>query len=202
MKITVEPYNLPDFEIFNEENKSSYFVWQPDRLILVLGQSNKAEDSLNIEEVLKDGIMVTKRPSGGETVILSPKTIVVSAVTFDNYTLPPRHFFQFYNEKIITALTNLGINNISHKGISDLAVNNKKILGSSIYRRKEKLFYHSVINYSESTEIIGKYIAHPKREPDYRKGRNHGDFVTSLIELGCEVEINAVIDEINGVFGL
>ena len=165
-----------------------------------MGQSNKPESSLNVEEVIKDSITVTKRPSGGETVILSPKTIVVSAVTLDNYTLPPRHFFQFYNETILAALTNLGIKNISHKGISDLAVDNKKILGSSIYRRKEKLFYHAVINYSESSEIIEKYIAHPKREPDYRKGRNHSDFVTSLVELGCEVDINTVIDEIKTVF--
>lgn len=200
MHIKVEPYYLPDFQIFNDENEDSYFVWQPDKLIIVLGQSNKPEDSLNLEAVIKDRVMVTKRPSGGETVILSPKTIVVSALSISFDTKYPRYYFQLYNEKIIKTLSNLGIKNISHKGISDLAVNDKKILGSSIYRRKEKVFYHAVINYSETTDIIEKYLAHPKREPDYRKGRNHSDFVTSLVELGCEVDINTVIDEIKMCF--
>ncbi|MDD4236875.1 MAG: hypothetical protein PHF99_12750, partial [Bacteroidales bacterium] len=45
-----------------------------------------------------------------------------------------------------------------------------------------------VLNLSESAEIIAKYLAHPKTEPDYRLGRKHSEFIISLTELGYSVD--------------
>ena len=33
---------------------------------------------------------------------------------------------------------------------------------------------------SEEVNLIERYLKHPKREPDYRKGRSHLAFVSSL----------------------
>jgi len=41
-----------------------------------------------------------------------------------------------------------------------------------------------VLNISEPVDTIESYLSHPKREPDYRQGRNHLDFVTSLLREG------------------
>ena len=46
------------------------------------------------------------------------------------------------------------------------------------------MLYHAVLNRAESTDTIERYLKHPLREPDYRHGRNHGDFVTSLAAMG------------------
>lgn len=184
MNVEVKQYDLPDFSIFLSEKEVDYTIWRPERKYIVLGRSNNADTSLFLDDVIKDDIVIFKRPSGGETVLISANTLVISVkIKIDNI-LDTHKYFKIINERIIHALTGIGVKNISTKGISDIAIGSKKILGSSIYRDKNKLFYHAVLNISESPETIGKYLKHPSREPDYRKGRDHKDFITSLHAIG------------------
>jgi lipoate-protein ligase A len=74
-----------------------------------------------------------------------------------------------------------------------VAIGDKKILGSSIYRRRKILFYHAVLNVSEPIETIERYIKHPTREPDYRNGRKHHEFVTSLHAEGYKLTMKKII---------
>lgn len=195
----VTKYNLEDIKIL-DTHKQTFHIWIPDKKYLILGQSNKPESSLNIERVLSDEVPVLKRPSGGETVILSPETIIVSASINEKKGVKPGDYFKYFNKLIIEGLLNSGIKNLYFKGISDITIGEKKIVGSSIYRSKGVLFYHCVINYNESIDNITKYIAHPKREPDYRKGRKHSDFVTSICNEGYKIDIQSIKNNINTVF--
>jgi lipoate-protein ligase A len=183
MEIT--PYDLPDIELL-EDNTSTYryMVWEPGFLCIVLGQSNLLDQSVYVERAAADNVPVYKRPSGGETVVLSPGTLVVSILKRGDGLRSPRLYFNAYNEKIIQALGGLGIKNLSVNGISDICIGNQKILGSSIYRDKDRVLYHGVLNRSESIDIIERYLEHPLREPGYRDGRSHKDFVTSLAQQG------------------
>lgn len=155
-------------------------VWVPERTVIVLGQSNEAESAVWTEKADADGIAVIKRPSGGQTVILTPKTVVISVRLISEKLENPRVYFKRVNDIILAALRGMGIENLGQKGISDITIGEKKILGSSIYRKKNMVFYHAVLNVAESPEFIGKYLKHPSREPDYRAGRRHEEFVTSL----------------------
>ena len=175
-------YNLPDIELLKKES-NQFMIWIPDKVYIVLGASNNAHNSLRIEKVVEDKITVLRRPSGGQTVILTPNNIIISAVYF-NYTLHPKEVFKHINKLIIAVIEDIGITNLSQMGISDIAISGKKILGSAIYRRKNALLYHAVLNLSEPTATIEKYLMHPSKEPDYRKGRSHSEFVTSLKEKG------------------
>jgi len=188
-KITVKKYDLPDFDIMESQDDFTVKVWRPDQTCLVLGQSNHPETSLVVEEVLEDQIPVYKRPSGGETVILTPNMLVISVVFRVPTLQNPKPYFVKINSGIISALEKQGVTGLNQKGISDIAIYDKKILGSSIYRTTEKMFYHAVLNISESIDTISKYIAHPAKEPDYRQGRSHKEFVTSLQEAGHELSI-------------
>jgi lipoate---protein ligase len=195
--IKVENYTLPDIAILDSENPDyHFFVWQPDKVYLVLGQSNKAEKSLYIDKVVNDSISVLKRPSGGETVILTPNTLVISTTVREEKIKNPKIYFNTANKLIIKTLEKLGVKDLSLKGISDIAIGNKKILGSSIYRKSGKVFYQSVLNVSEKAEIIEKYIRHPEKEPDYRMGRNHAEFVTSVQQAGFLIPIENLIQGI------
>lgn len=187
MAIEVKKYDLPDYDILKEGSKDFYKVWIPDQKYLVIGQANKAETSLFLDIVEAENIPVYKRPSGGETVILTPNTIVISSIIIDEKFKNPSIYFQFYNKLLMDTFQELGIENIGQKGISDVTIGNKKIVGSSIYRRKNVVFYHAVINLKESIDIISKYIKHPQKEPDYRKGRDHKEFVTSISQEGYDI---------------
>ena len=185
MKLELHKYDLPELEIFTTEPGDYKFsAWVPDNYYLVLGSSNKIEKSINQEAVLKDRIKVYKRPSGGETVILSPKTVVLSALVRTEGFIDPQIIFRNANQLIMKKLSSIGIKGLQYRGISDVAIDGKKILGSSIYRKKQKAFYHAVLNVHETTALMEKYILHPPREPGYRKGRSHKDFVTSLHDAG------------------
>jgi lipoate-protein ligase A len=56
----------------------------------------------------------------------------------------------------------------------------KKILGSSLYRNASQVLYHQVLLVDAPLEPMMRYLRHPSREPDYRQGRPHHDFVVSL----------------------
>jgi lipoate-protein ligase A len=40
---------------------------------------------------------------------------------------------------------------------------------------------------------MSKYIKHPSKEPDYRQGRSHDEFVTSLQQQGFDIPVTNII---------
>ncbi len=188
MNTAVETYNLADIQLLQNEVSPNYMIWQPEENYLILGKSNTAEQALFIEKVLEDKLKVFKRPSGGQSVILSPKTLVIAVKLQIGGEINVHKYFALINKQIIKALASLGVEHLSLKGISDIAIKDKKILGSSMYKKKDVLFYHAVLNLSEEVSLMEKYLKHPTKEPDYRKGRSHKHFVGSLKESGYDME--------------
>jgi lipoate-protein ligase A len=185
--MVIRDYDLVDAELLADKSSVYRFmVWEPEFLCIVLGQSNQLERSVIVAHALEDNVPVYKRPSGGEAVVLSPKMLVISTLQRGLELKSPQHYFNRINEKIIRALSRLGVKDLGTRGVSDLCLGEQKILGSSIYRNKDLVFYHGVLNRAESPTIMEQYLEHPNREPEYRKGRKHRDFVTSLLEKGYE----------------
>jgi len=197
--LNVTQYNLPDIDLLNRKT-NQFLIWIPDKVYVVLGASNNPALALNIDNVMNDNIPVLKRPSGGQTVILTPNNIVIAAVFFDKRSLHPKDVFQDINKLIISTIEQVGINNLSQMGISDITMAGKKILGSSIYRSKEALLYHAVLNLGEPASTFERYLKHPTKEPDYRQGRSHSEFVTSLKEIGYTKSYHHMENELSLTF--
>jgi lipoate-protein ligase A len=194
-------YPLPDQALIDAEaTTDAFLVWQPEQTVIVLGQSNQPETAVHIDLAEQDGIPVYKRHTGGQTVILTPRMLVVSVRLISDKLENPQVYFKRINKIILTALQNLDIEDLVEKGISDIAIGEKKILGSSIYRKKKMVFYHAVLNIAEPPGFIGRYLKYPIREPDYRNGRKHEDFVTSVHLAGYPLPVKTIIDEISRIF--
>jgi len=196
MSLVVNEYDLPDAFLF-KSTSDGYLVWQPEGYHIVLGQSNTPEASLFAENVMHDCVTVTKRPTGGEAVILTPATIAVSVAKSFTVLIPFREFFRMINEVIIDSLSGLGVKEMGLKGISDITIGNRKILGSSMANQRNRLVYHAVINVGEAPSLFERYLRHPQREPGYRSGRKHIEFVTSLIMEGYDLTTNELIEAIS-----
>ena len=191
------PYHLPDYAIFYSERPTDYYLWQPDKTYIVLGRSNRiARESVYLEKAAADGIEVIKRPSGGQAVVLTKNMLVLSVKLPVNNILKTHQYFGIINNTIIESLKKAGIRNIGNRGISDIAIGQKKILGSSVYRKDKTVFYHAVLNISEPVTTISRYLKHPQREPDYRQGRNHLAFVTSLTKEGYNFKMEELRTQI------
>lgn len=177
-------YNLPDEKILESLEEIDSLVWQPDQRYLVLGRSNEAIKSLKVETVDQDQVVVLKRPSGGEAVLLSQNMLVI-ALKIPLSTVPKAHdVFVIANDIIKQTLTKMGVQNITSRGISDICIGEQKILGSAIFKKPTVVFYHAVLNISEDVNLIDRYLKHPTKEPKYRLGRNHLAFVSSLHKEG------------------
>ncbi len=193
-------YNLPDIQVLESDKDYDFMLWRPDTRYIVLGRANNVESSVFTDMAQKDRVEIIKRPSGGESVILTPSMLVFSAKITMRQHRNPSLIFEQINKNLISSLTILGIKDLHSKGISDISIGDKKIIGSSMYLKDKTLFYHAVLNINEDVRLISRYLKHPLKEPQYRAGRPHKEFVTSLHNEGYRLDYLTVETSINSAF--
>jgi lipoate---protein ligase len=114
-------------------------------------------------------------------VVLSKGMCVIVVVGNRNgqYALP---IFSKIHNAVINILYEMGIQGIQQQGISDITLNDRKILGSSLYlgSRPDFYYYQSCLMVSSELELINRFLKYPPREPDYRMKRAHSAFCTTL----------------------
>ena len=192
------PYDFPDRELLEADGAGfRCLVWQPAAVCVVIGRGNSPAASVFLDRAAADGVAVVQRPSGGEAVVLSPRTLAVAAVHRAAEQPASRRYFEQYNDAVIRALAGLGVTGLFRRGISDIALGDRKILGSSIYRNRQRVLYHAVLNVAESPELMERYLRPPARQPDYRRDRSHRDFVTSLAAAGYRLSMAALQDSLH-----
>lgn len=156
----------------------------PDAWSVVMGASGKADREVHIDALEADGVPLLKRRGGGGTVLLGPNTLVICVRAWVPHLFRNLGYFAAINRALIDALTELIPCEFAQRGISDIAVDQRKVVGSSIFRRKHLLVYQASLLVDLDIARIDRYLKHPPKEPDYRLGRSHVEFVTSLRALG------------------
>jgi len=160
-----------------------YRVWVPRERILVLGNSQEAEKELNAEAALSDRIPVFRRMSGGGAVLLSPGCLCVGLRFAKRKQLAIQHYFaKGYGLIRTVAGEKLGLE-LRQQGISDMACGDRKVAGCALYMPRDFVLYLASIIIHPDFADMEKYLAHPSKEPDYRGGRLHRDFMTGLASL-------------------
>jgi lipoate-protein ligase A len=178
-----------------------FVVYEPERTEVILGRSCKELEDVRVENCVQDNVPVLRRAGGGGTVVLAKGIVVVSAAGKSSVEFHLKEHMIVMNESIISALLGLGVKNLSIKGISDIAIEDRKILGSSLYRRKEIVLYQGALLVDPDMSIFERYLKHPGREPDYRRGRAHKDFITSLHNEGCAIPTAEAIETLKTRLG-
>ena len=171
-------------------------VYRMEEAAIVLGRSSKEEEELNVEAVTADGIPVLRRRGGGCAVVLDPGNVIVSVVLPAMGSGKIKEYFSFISDWIIGGLGEAGVPGVERRGISDLAVNDRKIAGASMERKKNYVYYSTSILFDPDVVLMEKYLKHPPREPDYRKGRTHAEFVASLKDQAGEGDIGQFIKDL------
>jgi lipoate-protein ligase A len=180
------PYDLDDIMIERTRGdlQPRVRVYCLEETAVVIGRGGRPEVELRAAAIDADGVPVYKRPGGGCSVVLDPGNLIV-AVTLP---LPGiggiKRAFEAISEWLIVALAACGVPGVEQRGVSDLAIGDRKIGGSCVYRTRGLLYYSTTLLVDPDFGLIDRYLAHPPREPDYRAGRTHRDFLVSLKELG------------------
>lgn len=179
------PYDLDDAMLAStrEENIPRVRVYQPP-VSVVIGRGGRQELELDRAAIAADGVTLYKRPGGGCAVVLDEGNAVVSV----GLPLPGishiKTTFEAVGDWIIAGLAECGVPGVEQRGVSDLAIGEKKIGGSCVYRTRGLFYYSTTLLVDPDLDLVERYLPHPPREPEYRAGRNHREFMGSLNAMG------------------
>ena len=108
-----------------------------------MGASRSSKADVYEKQSFLSGIPVVRRRGGGGTVFLSKGQVVICLVTKVAELFQNNKYTCIINGWIILELKKLGVKFVESKGISDLAISNRKIMGTSVFRRKHIFFYQA-----------------------------------------------------------
>jgi lipoate-protein ligase A len=176
-----DPAEDPTGERLLDRKTRPWEAWIPPYPALVLGNSQAPERELNVTAVLRDGIPVHKRIGGGGAVLLSPGCVCLALRFRRRKSASIQDYFALGSAVIAAvARERLGLDLVL-RGISDLACatpeGDKKVAGSSLYLPRDFALYLVSILIDPDLGRIAEYLGHPSKEPDYRAGRAHGEFL-------------------------
>lgn len=183
-KLCIRPYEAdqPQIEATRADRLPRVRLYRPADPLVVLGRGSKAASELNVEACLADGVAVARRPGGGCAVLLDPGNLVVSVTLPCDGIGGNTQRFAALSEWMIRCLAACGIPGVTHDGISDLVLGEHKISGSCIRQWRDAVYYAATLLVEPDMVAMSRYLAHPPREPAYRRGRSHAEFCRALAE--------------------
>jgi lipoate-protein ligase A len=155
-------------------------VWEWPAPAVVLGSAGKLAEDVDASACAADAVPILRRSSGGGTVLLGKGCLcysLVLAFARDHALTEVRPSYAWILERIIEAL---GVADLEQAGISDLAIAGRKVSGNSQQRKRNHLLHHGTLLYDFDRTRVGRYLRLPARQPDYRAGRGHDEFVGNL----------------------
>jgi lipoate-protein ligase A len=175
-----------------------YRLWEPEQVTVVLGRSNQVTIEVDEPQCRMDAVPILRRRGGGGTVVLSPGIVVISLVKQAPHLYFAEYFWKI-NTFIIDTLQRLGIEALSQQGDSDICLGDRKILGSSMYGSQNLLFYTASLMVDNDLALIDRYLKHPSQEPDYRRGRSHQAFLTTIRRACPHLSVQDVITSLDAL---
>lgn len=157
-------------------------LWEMPSLAVVVGRSSRIEHEIDAATAAAMHVPVLRRSSGGCAIVAGPGCLMYSVILRYNGREHLRLIDECHRHVlgIIRAALAPIIAGIAHVGTSDLALNNRKFSGNSLRCKRDHLLYHGTILYNFNLNLIPALLKRPPREPDYRAGRDHADFVTNF----------------------
>jgi lipoate-protein ligase A len=157
-------------------------LWESATHAVVVGRNTQVAAEVDAENCRTQGIPILRRTSGGASVIIGPGCLMYSLVLDLDQRPHLRAVDQchgFVLGAIAAALSQVAPG-IARQGTSDLAVRERKVSGNSCRYRRRHLLYHGTLLYAFDLSLLQHCLKCPPRQPEYRCGRDHGQFVENL----------------------
>ncbi|MCW8131020.1 MAG: lipoate--protein ligase family protein [Planctomycetota bacterium] len=185
---------------------TTWRLWQAARPAVVLGTGQEHLKEVAGDEARAANVPVLRRHSGGGAVLIGPGAINYSFFTHIN-DLPGGETITGAMESglrpVLRALNSLGVA-AQLAGLSDVVVTGtdlRKIAGNAQARKRASVLVHGTLLAEPDWALLERVLAFPSRAPDYRAGRGHRAFLTSLKELGAPAGLEDFAPALAGVLG-
>jgi lipoate-protein ligase A len=172
---------------------------------VVMGSSERPEQVVDAEACARLRIDVLKRSTGGGSVLQTGGVLNYSLITPAPANLDLKAGFRPGIDLICAILAAFGVVG-RPEGTSDVAVGDRKISGNAQARRWRALLVHGTLLVDFDHDLAEAVLKRPPREPAYRRGRSHRDFLVTLRSLGANADRAAIeraaLDAARQGFGL
>lgn len=140
---------------------------------IVLGKSN---DRQSLIEKTTD-VPLIRRFSGGGTVYVDHSTLFITWILSKELTQAKcvDTLFDWTVNTLQKAHPNLNIKRVE----TDYVIGDKKVGGTAQYVKKDRILHHTSFLFDYSKEKL-QSLKHPLKAPNYRNGRTHENFLTTL----------------------
>jgi lipoate-protein ligase A len=165
-------------------------LWEWPGLAVVLGSGGQLAADVDEAACRADAVPVCRRSSGGGTVLLGTGCLLYSLVLAYDRAAPLREIptsYVYILERIAAALSG-ALPGIELAGTSDLAAAGRKFSGNAQQRKRHHLLHHGTLLYAFPVGQVGRYLKTPARQPEYRAGRGHAEFLCNLPLRGEELK--------------
>jgi lipoate-protein ligase A len=157
-------------------------IWEWPRPAVVLGSGCKLAEEVNSASCEADGVPILRRASGGGTVLLGPGCLLFSLVLDTQKVVELgdiRRSYKYILERVARAFLP-EVPGAEVQGISDLAVGGRKFSGNAQQRKQRHILHHGSLLYAFDMTNVARYLPPPPRQPEYRAGRPHGEFLVNV----------------------
>ncbi|HEY3320626.1 MAG TPA: biotin/lipoate A/B protein ligase family protein [Planctomycetota bacterium] len=176
---------------------NTWRVWQAAAPAIILGTGQEAAREVNLEAAKNDGVAIIRRHSGGGAVVIGPGIINFSAF-YVMADLPGSETIKGAMAAVLApvmrVLASWGLES-QMAGLSDLVVLNggtlRKIGGNAQARKRRSVAVHGTLLADPDWERIARLLPFPSAAPDYRAGREHRAFLSSLRECGAPYDLES-----------
>ena len=189
---------IDDQILENYESHICAKVFVPEIKAVVLGSGNEISREVNAPACESKGIPILRRYGGGGTVVLYPGCVVVSLGCWVREQFSNNLYFKIINQAVIQSLAGKwsALSALSQAGISDIVWGDRKIAGTSLFRSRNYLLYQASILVQMDSSLIEGVLSHPSKEPEYRKGRKHSDFLVGLSDIESAITSSQQVAEV------
>jgi len=157
-------------------------LWEPAGPMVVVGRSSRVQDEVDLAACNAAGVPVLRRASGGAAIVSGPGCLMYAVVLRYAEREHLRLLDELHRHVLGTLAKAAGtlIGGVEYLGTSDLAIAGRKFSGNSVRCKRSHFLYHGTLLYGFDLSLIGRLLRMPPRQPDYRAGRKHVDFVINL----------------------
>ncbi len=157
-------------------------LWEPPQYAVVIGRSSAVECEVDSSYCRGNDVEIARRCSGGASVVIGPGCLTYSVILgfarFPGLEMI-ENAHRFVLSTMLSGLEPLAAG-VSCAGTSDLAWMGRKFSGNSLRIKRTHLLYHGTLLYEFPLQLISHCLRTAPRQPAYRDGRTHADFVCNL----------------------